>query len=318
MTVAANDDLIAARSAESRKVSKSPFGPDDEIGMMNLMTPQSRARVMAEADGSKMFDLAVEYFHGMPSWTAGGDPPYQLWMTHTPGGELANGRRGLSPTSDHMVYTSDAFSMFTHCGTHIDTLNHYGYDGQIWNCYSMAQDLGSRSWHVCGAEKHPPIFARGVLIDVARALGVDMLPDSHGIGADDLRAALDRQGTKLLPGDVVLVRTGRMTVWPEFDAYLINEPGLNLEGARFLAEAGAMVIGGDNVGLEQLPSAVPDDWIPVHSYLLAESGVPIMEVVNCEELSEAELYEFAFFAATIPLRGATGAPLRPVVFPLLS
>ena len=145
-----------------------------------------------------------------------------------------------------------------------------------------------------------------------------MLPDSHGVGADDVRAALDRQGTRLLPGDVVLVRTGRMTVWPEFDAYLTNEPGLNLEGARFLAEAGAMVIGGDNVGLEQLPSAVPDDWIPVHSYLLAESGVPIMEVVNCEELSEAELYEFAFFAATIPLRGATGAPLRPVVFPLLS
>ena len=156
--VAANDELIAARSAESRKVSKSPFGPDDEIGMMNLMTPQSRARVLAEADGSKMFDLAVEYFHGMPSWTAGGDPPYQLWMTHTPGGEIANGRRGLSPTSDHMVYTSDAFSMFTHCGTHIDTLNHYGYDGQIWNCYTMAQDLGSRSWHVCGAEKHPPIL----------------------------------------------------------------------------------------------------------------------------------------------------------------
>ena len=145
-----------------------------------------------------------------------------------------------------------------------------------------------------------------------------MLPDSYGIGADELRKALDRQGTRLHPGDVVLIRTGRMSVWPEFDAYLVNEPGLNLDGARLLAEAGAIVIGGDNVGLEQLPSAVEDDWIPVHSYLLAECGIAIMEVVNCEELAEAELYEFAFFAATIPLRGATGAPLRPVVFPLRS
>jgi kynurenine formamidase len=314
--VATLEQLIAARGAEARKVTKSPFGPDDEIGMLNLMTPETRTAIMAEADYAKMFDLAVEFFQGMPSWTAGGDPPYQIWMTHTPDGEHVENAKGNAPTSEHQTYSGDAFSMYTHCGTHIDTLNHYGYDGQIWNCFEVAKELGCRTWHVCGAEKHPPIIARGVLIDVAAALGVEMLPDSYGIGADDLRKALDRQGTKLLPGDVVIIRTGRMTVWPEFDAYLVNEPGLNLEGAKLLAEAGAIVIAGDNVGVEQLPSAVPDDWIPVHSYLLAECGIAIMEVVNCEELSEAELYEFAFFAATIPLRGATGAPLRPVVFPL--
>jgi kynurenine formamidase len=316
--VAKVDELIAARSAQARHVTKSPFGDDDEIGMLNLMTPKTRAAIMAEADYEKMLDLAVEFFQGMPSWTAGGDPPYQIWMTHTPDGEHVENARGSSPTREHQSYSGDAFSMYTHCGTHIDTLNHYGYDGQIWNCYEVAKDLGNRTWHVCGAEKHPPIIARGVMIDVAAALDVEMLPDSYGIGADDLRKALDRQGTKLLPGDVVIVRTGRMTVWPEFDAYLVNEPGLNLEGAKLLAEAGAIVVGGDNVGVEQLPSVVPDDWIPVHSYLLAECGIAIMEVVNCEELSEAELYEFAFFAATIPLRGATGAPLRPVVFPLRS
>ena len=136
---------------------------------------------------------------------------------------------------------------------------------------------GNWGFRKCGAENIPPVVARGVLIDVARALGVEMLPDSYGIGADDLKAALDRQGSKILPGDVVIIRTGRMTVWPEFDAYLVNEPGLNLEGAKLLAEAGAMLVGGDNVGVEQLPSAIPDDWIPVHSYLLAECGVAIME-----------------------------------------
>ena len=79
-----------------------------------------------------------------------------------------------------------------------------------------------------------------------------------------------------------------------------------------------MASGGDNVGVEQPPSAVSDDWIPEHSHLIAECGIAMMEVLNCEELSEAELCEFACFAATIPLRGTTGALLRAVVFPLCS
>ena len=311
-----DEDLIAARSAEPRKVTKSPFGPDDEIGMLSLMTPESRSAVMAEADAATMFDLSVEFFQGMPSWTAGGDPPYQIWMTHTPRGQVVDNRRAGGPDYNFMEYSGDSFSMYTHCGTHIDTLNHYGYDGQIWNCFSVAEDFGARHWHVCGAEKHPPIIARGVLLDVPRALGMDRLPPSYGISANDVRATLARQGTELQVGDVVLVRTGQMGAWPDADAYLTNEPGLNLESAKLLAEAGAIVIGADNVGLEQLPSAEPDHWVPVHTYLLAEAGVAIMEVVNCDEIADAELYEFAFFAATIKLRGATGAPLRPVVFPL--
>ena len=316
MIVATEDAPIAVHNAEFRKVTKSPFGPDDEIGMLNLITPESRARIMAEADATTMFDLSVEFFQGMPSWTAFGDPPYQIWMTHTPEGQKVDNRRTGRPTYDYQDYSGDAISMYTHCGTHIDSLNHYGYNGQIWNCFSAAENFGARHWHVCGAEKQPPIIARGVLIDVPRALGIDPLPDSYGISADDLRAALDRQRTSLEPGDVVLIRTGQMAAWPDAEAYLTNESGLNLEAATFLAEAGAIVIGGDNVGLEQMPSTVPDNWLPVHCYLLAEAGVAIMEIVNCDEIAEAELYEFAFFAATMPLRGATGAPLRPVVFPL--
>src|SRR5205085_1068913 len=83
-----------------------------------------------------------------------------------------------------------------------------------------------RHWHVCGVEKQPPIVARGVLIDVVGAQGLDVLPDSYGIGEDDLRMALDRQRTEVRPGDVVLVRTGRMKYWPDRDRYMLNEPGL--------------------------------------------------------------------------------------------
>jgi len=76
------------------------------------------------------------------------------------------------------------------------------------------------------------------------------------------------------------------------------------------------MIGADNLTLEQTPSAHELNFLPVHTYLLAEAAVPIMEMANLEELSEERLYEFAFFGACIKLRGATGSPMRPVVMPL--
>lgn len=71
-------------AAPQAEVDVSPWGPKDEIGRLNLITEQSRAAIMARVSGSQAYDLAVEYFVGMPSWQAAGDPPYQMWMTHTP------------------------------------------------------------------------------------------------------------------------------------------------------------------------------------------------------------------------------------------
>jgi kynurenine formamidase len=113
-----------------------------------------------------------------------------------------------------------------------------------------------------------------------------------------------------------MIRSGRMTVWPDHDRFIPNTPGLNREGALFLAEHGAVTIGADNLTLEQLPSADPENWMVVHTFLLAEAGIPIMEVVQLEELAAEKVYEFAFFGACIKFRGATGAPMRPVAMPL--
>jgi kynurenine formamidase len=152
-------------------------------------------------------------------------------------------------------------------------------------------------------------------LDIAALHGVGVLPDSYGIGTGDIKNALQKQKVELRGGDVVLIRTGRMRYWPDAERFLPNEPGLNREGAEFLARAGAILIGADNLGLEQIPSADPNNWHPVHAYLLAEAGIPIMEIVNLEELSAERLYEFMFFGACIKLRGATGSPIRPIVMP---
>lgn len=310
-------DTIAARAVSPGKVSRSPFGPDDQIGMLNLMTDESRAEAWAAADPTTIYDISVDYHVGMPSWAGLGDPTYQIWMSHTPAGSVNENVLGLGEEqNNHVTYSGDCISMYTHTGTHLDALNHFGLDGMVWNEVRADQDLGSRHWLKNGGEQFPPVIARGVLLDVAGAAGVDVLPDSHCITAAELAAVIEKQGSQVREGDVVLIRTGRMNLWSEGSRYLHNEAGLDRDAAALLAEAGAMIIGADNVALEVMPSVDPTNWHPVHTYLLGECGIPIMENAYLEEIAAAQLWEFVMVGAGLRLRGATASPMRPMVFPV--
>ena len=304
-------------SAADRVVGTSPWGPGDEIGRLNLITPESQTAVLSRIAGGKTYDLSVEYFIGMPSWQAAGDPHYRIWMTHTPHGTVIDDPLNLGKSMNkHVSYTGAAISMYTHMGTHIDALNHFGLDGKIWNGFSAAEHAGDRGWQVAGAENIPPIIARGVMIDVAAAKGLDMLPDGYRVTRNDLKKALTRQKTRLSEGDVVLIRTGRMQRYTDADAYMTNPPGMGLEAARFLVEEnGAMIVGADNLSFESFPSELETDYVPVHTYLLAEQGTPIIELVYLEALSRDQVYEFAFIGASLKLRGADAAPIRPIAIP---
>jgi kynurenine formamidase len=310
---------IIAYHSKINQVSRSPFGPADEIGMLNLMTRESMRAAVNEADAGKPFDLAVDYFVGMPVWTSLNDPGFQIWMSHTPAGNMLDNPLGVPDAENELVsYSGDCIALYTHCGTHIDSFTHFGYHGEIFNGFKAKEHLGSRHWHRAGADKQPPVIARGVMIDVAAAVGVEMLPDGHAIGERELMDALKRQKTELRPGDVVLIHTGRMTIWPDQERFVPNEPGINREGAEFLARAGAMYIGADTAGVEQTPSADPDNWIPVHTFLLAEAGIPLLEMAYLEDLARESIYEFAFIGACLKIRGGTGSPMRPIALPLKS
>lgn len=298
-------------------VGTSPWGPRDEIGRLNLMTPSSRAAALARADASKAYDLSVEFFIGMPSWQAAGDPPYQMWLTHSPRGNvIADPMSVGKEMNQHVSYTGTAVSMYAHMGTHIDALSHFGLDGRIYNGFSAEQYLGDRGWTRAGVEKLPPIVARGVLIDVAAAKGLNALADNHRITRADLKQALARQKVRLHRGDVVLIRTGRMQRFEQAQAYMVNAPGLGIDAARFLVESGAMVVGADNLSFEAFPSEVKGDYVPLHTYLLAQQGVPIIELAYLEELARDRVYELVFVGGALKFRGADAAPLRPVAFRL--
>jgi kynurenine formamidase len=216
-----------------------------------------------------------------------------------------------------VAYSGSAVSMYTHMGTHIDTLNHFGLNGKIWNGYEAQEHLGDKGWNVTGAEAIPPIIARGVLIDVAATKGVDILSDNYRITRQDLIDALERQDVELEEGDVVLIRTGRMQIYEDAEAYMVNSPGIGLEAARFLVEEkGAMLIGLDNLSFEASPSEFEDNYRPLHTYLLAQQGTPILELVYLEELSNDGVYEFAFIGGSLKFRGSDAAPIRPIAIPL--
>jgi kynurenine formamidase len=299
------------------EVATSPWGSDDQRGALNRMSPESQGAILARADGSRIHDLSVDFFVGMPSFQAAGDPSYQMFMSHTPSGTAVDNLNGVGDEiNKHVCYSGDVVFFYTHTGTHIDAFCHFGVNGMTYNNALVEENLGSRHWYRNGAEQIPPIVARGVLLDIADLHGVKCLPDSYGITQDDCERALDRQGVTLGEGDVALVRTGRMHYWPDGSRVMGNPPGMSLDGARWITSQGIILIGADQECVEVAPSEQEDNWLPGHCHFLAEAGVPMMELLNLEQLALDGVYEFCFIGAPIRLRGATGSPLRPLAMPL--
>lgn len=269
----------------------------DEYGRLAWMTPASQAAALTTADSSRVFDLAVDYFGGMPTWTELGDPEFQIWLTHTPQGEGHE-------------YAGTAISMYTHTGTHICSLNHLGHDGHFWKDSTAERDLGSRAWRVGG--RYPPIIARAQLLDIAKHKDMPCLPDSYVITPADLAAA---GSARLQKGDVALIRTGRMSRWPDRESFLQKPPGLGMAAAAHMAEDCEVMCVGIDCGGEALPPEQPGTFLPVHSYLLADAGVPILENVWLEDLSSADIADMTFLAFPLKLVGSTGMPVRPIAMP---
>lgn len=298
------------------QVATSPWGPDDQRGALNLMTPDSQADVLSRADGRRIYDLSVDFFVGMPSFQAAGDPSYQMFMSHTPRGTIVDNLNGAGEdVNKHVCYSGDVVFFYTHTGTHIDAFCHFGVNGMTYNNTVVEENLGSRNWYRNGAEQIPPIIGRGVLLDIAGLKGVECLPNSYGITQMDCEQALEKQAVTLGEGDIALVRTGRMAYWPDGSRVLGNPPGMSLDGARWITSQGIVAIGADQECVEVGPSEHDDNWLPGHCHFLAEAGCVMMELLDLEALARDGVYEFCFIGAPIRLRGATGSPLRPLALP---
>ncbi len=254
----------------------------------------------AIARASRVFDLGVELFPGMPHVPLHG--PFGYAMTREHGDFMYAG--GACAAVDTIFCTG-------HTGTHIDALGHVSRDMQLHGGVDAASAQSkTEGLRVHGIESVAPVVRRGVMLDVAAHLNEEVLEAGRPITKDDLAAAASAQGVRVEEGDVVLVRTGHMRHWPGRNYYFQKGgvPGIDLDAARWLSEQGVFMVGSDTFAVEVLPAPS----LPVHCHMLVDSGVHLLEVAVLEELSAARAHEFLFVCLPLKIRGGTGSPVRPV------
>ena len=202
--------------------------------------------------------------------------------------------------------------MCAHTGTHLDALSHYSRNGQLYGGVDAhAAQQGTAGFQSLGIEQTPPLFQRGVLLDVPAVLGRDILDDRQAVDGALLDAAEARAGVRVEAGDAVLVRTGWARRWDEGHRFVDGEagcPGLNEDGARWLLARGVKLTGNDTPYYEVHPRGDGN----VHALLIADNGVQILENLNLEALAADGVTRFLLIVLALPLVGATGSPVRPV------
>jgi len=266
--------------------------------------PSEDAIAAAIADGVEIFDLGQPLYVGMPQSSM--HPKFQLTLQRRHG-DLVRPDGGSG--ANELIVTGG------HVGTHIDAFAHISFEGHLHGGVDAyeAQAGGRFSKH--GAETIAPIVARGILLDVPAALGIARCPPAYEVTRADLEAALNLTGAQPRKGDVLLVRTGWGQLYGDpvaFENLKEGTPGPGVPAATWLADFQPHALGSDTIAFERLPpiEAVPS--LPVHSLLLVERGIHIIEILALEELAAAALRVFTFVLSPLRIVGATGSPARPL------
>ena len=303
--------VLAAVSALSAPTlaadwTQSPFGPDDQAGMSNLMTPAKVMEAIGLMKTGTVISIGRNYQADMPLF---GARAFALRGT----GGLAGG-----PLAANNVIWMDDFlaTEIGQVGTQFDGLAHIGIGGsrnQFYNGTAMDDVTGSYGVRKLGIEQVKPFFTRGIVLDIVAVRGRN-LNAGEEISVADIEAALAAQGiNEPADGDVVLFHTGWGRHWITDNATYNNGcPGIGLEAAAWLIERNIVIVGADTWPVEVVPNPDPTLAFPVHQELIPKNGIFIHENVATERLIEAGVSEFAYIFSPVPIQGATGSPGAPL------
>jgi kynurenine formamidase len=281
------------------------WGEGDERGALNLIGPEEMRRAAGLVRSGRVFQLGMSIqSEGVPRFPT--RPPALHLMIRHGGDYIAGfaGRGGIGTADEYL-------GLSTHGTTHIDALSHLWYGDAMYNG-AHPREVRSSGAARNSIDKIGPIVARGVLLDVARAAGVDRLPAGHPITVEELERCAKLEGVEVGAGDILLVRTGWLTQYAE-DAELYHkaQPGLSASTVPWLVERDVAVVGADNVMVECYPDPGGEN-VPLHQRMLRDYGVHLIELLDLEELGEAEVWEFLFVASPLRIKRGVGSPLNPV------
>lgn len=287
------------------------WGKDDQMGAVNLITPAKRKQAVTLVKEGVSISMARDALTESAI-----DNPQPIVR-----GPVGGGRAPANPAPPSDIATVvDSFYIAYHgyAHTHMDSLCHFFYKGQMYNGYSRSEFTPGH-----GAAKNGilnwknGIVTRGILIDIPRLKGVDYLEPGTRIYPEDLDAWEKKAHLKVSSGDVVLIRTGR---WARRDA---KEPwpssqglaGLYMTCAKWLHARDVAILGSD-AAEDVMPSGVEGISQPIHLLVLVAMGMPIFDNSDLEQISKEAAkrnrWEFLITAAPAAVPFATGSVLNPI------
>ncbi len=288
--------LSSPSIAEQDKWYPSRFGAEDTLGAINFLSPEKTLQAVELVREGKTYSLGVATGKHSPTMS---HRRFDLTVVSFP------------PIGDEQITgNDDLFSGWMGTGSQIDGLGHVGYANRYYNGIRGEEFIRVTGLTKFGIDKLPPIVTRGVLLDMAKYFDMEMLPEGKAIDGNDLKAAAKSQGINIQQGDVVLLHTGWMNLaGVDNDRFMSGEPGINTDGATYLAELGVVAIGSDTWAVEVKPSREKQ---AVHPLLIAKYGVYLLENMDTRQLAADGAYEFLFVLGQPKFEGAVQAIINPV------
>ena len=286
------------------------WGPEDELGTLNYITPQKMVAASGLVRQGKSFGLALPYDQSGPQrGVRGRFNPVRLMIA-----------TGVDPGS---TYSDDVVTMPLQCGTQWDSLAHIFWNGIMWNNrpQSLVTSQGALVNSIDKMRNH--LVSRGVLLDIPRYKGVEWLEEGYAVTVDDLEGAAAKQGVAVGSGDVVVVRTGHQTMClgrRDWGTYAGGDaPGLSLLTAPWLYEKEIAALCTDTWGVEVRPNEIPETAEmrqPLHRVAIPYMGLLLGEIFYLDDLAADcaadGVYEFLFAGAPLPFTGGVGSPTNPL------
>lgn len=300
--------LPLCQFAMAKECQPSEWGPDDEIGAANLVTPEQVLMAASLVKKGQVHPLGIVVGPDVPAF-----PPRSMSLVVVQPGQH-NGRSLVPDYGWDLVYNDDQANLWFGIGPQLDGLGHMGEAGEYYNCNAAEDFIDITGLKKLGIEKVPPLVGRGVLLDMTRHFGVKAMAAGQSIGPTDLRAAAMAQGVEIRRGDVVLLHTGWTDAMLAADpkTWAATEPGISNAAATYLASLEPMAVGADTWGLEVVPAIEGDKIFYGHAELLMKKGIYILETMNTGRLAREQVHEFMFVLGQARVAGAVQMIINPV------
>lgn len=298
---------LASTPALAQECEPSRWGPDDELGSANLVTPENTLKAMALVKQGKSMPLGIVIDSSTPAF-----PPRSLNLQVVQPNQ--QGGQKLTAFGYAGNYNDDLLQTWVGIGSQIDGLGHLGEDGLYYNCNDERDFAAITGLTKLGVHNIPPLVGRAVILDMAGYFGKDMLAAGDNFGEADIKAAAAAQGVEFRQGDIILFHTGWTEGMLESDptAWVSGEPGLNNEGARYVASLDPMAVGADTWGIEPIPAPEGDGVFYGHVVLLKDNGIYLLETMNTGPLLREGVNEFMFVLGQARIRGTVQMIINPV------